>query len=98
AASTNTVNIKQGSYTGTIDAASGGKNITLSPGASAATVTNTGNLSVNTDDTLSLELNGVGQANYDNFVVTGSASLAGATLNLTTGFGSPPTIGTQFML
>ena len=60
-------------------------------------MTNSGNLSVNAGDTLSME---VGTGGSDEFVIAGSASLGGATLNLTTNFNplTPPTVGTQFTL
>src|SRR5207248_4107252 len=54
AASGDTIHIEGGSYTGNVDAASGGKNLRFSPGASPGQVINNGNLTLNTGDTLDL--------------------------------------------
>ena len=57
------------------------KPLTLSPGASPAKVIINGNLTLNGDDTLLFELNGVtAGTDYDQLVVTGNLILGGAHL------------------
>src|SRR5207247_4150945 len=84
AASGDTIHIQAGSYTGNIDAASGGKDLTFSPGDGPGQVVNLGDLSVNLGDVLFVEVNGADPlTTYDNFVITGAVSIGGATLTTT---------------
>src|SRR5262245_30253344 len=86
AASGDTIHIEAGSYTGNIDAATGGKNLTLAPGdGGTAQVVNNGNLLINTGDALNTRVNGTNPlTQFDNFVIQGTVNLSGATL-LTSG-------------
>src|SRR5262249_30552934 len=86
AASGDTIHIEAGSYTGNIDAATGGKNLTLAPGdGGEAEVVNNGNLLINTGDALNIRVNGTNPlTQFDNFVIQGTVNLSGATL-LTSG-------------
>src|SRR5262249_34645781 len=93
------------SYAGNVDAVSVGKNLSFSPGASPAQVTINGDFSLNSGDTLSAEINGLGIANYDNLIVNGAVSLGAgpadfATLNLSTsnGFTVNPALLQSFTL
>jgi nitrous oxidase accessory protein NosD len=76
------VHVKAGSYTGSVSTA--GKSVTLSLGASPAQVNITGNLTLDSNDTLLIDdVNGTSAATqYDNLVVSGSVSLGGATLSV----------------
>ena len=57
AASGDTIHIAGGSYTGNIDAATGGKNLTLAPGdSSTAQVVNSGNFLIDAGDVLLLRV------------------------------------------
>ena len=77
AASNDTIHIAGGSYTGNIDTATGGKNLTLAPGDnSTAQVVNSGNLSLDMGDTLNVRLSGTSTSSYDNFLITGTVTLA----------------------
>lgn len=81
-ASGGTVKILGGSYTGNVDTS--GKSVTLSPGASPAQVFVVGDLLLDGNDTVAIEINGTSAATqYDNFVVTGAVTLGGAALALT---------------
>ena len=84
AADGDTVHIAAGTtYTGGIDTATGGNDSTLSPGLSPAQVVVSGNMVLNAGDTVVAEVNGTSPAtDYDNFVVTGTVTLGGATLSL----------------
>jgi hypothetical protein len=76
------INIATGTYTGDANATAVGKGVTLSPGASPGQVTMTGNLTLDSDDTLAIEINGSNPAtDFDNFVVNGAVTLGGATLD-----------------
>src|SRR4029079_18257487 len=77
-----TIHIEGGSYTGSVNTS--GKSLTLELGASPAQVTINGNLTLDSDDTLHLEINGLNPATQlDNFVVIGTVDLGGATLSTT---------------
>jgi VCBS repeat-containing protein len=76
-----TVKILAGAYSGNVSATS--KAVTLSPGASPAQVTINGNLALDGNDTLAIEITGTNPATqYDNLVVNGTVALGGATLAL----------------
>jgi hypothetical protein len=77
-----TVHIKAGSYTGSVDTDT--KNVTLAFGASPAQVTITGNLTLHSGDTVKIDdINGTNaSSDYDNVIVTGTATLGNATLNV----------------
>jgi len=80
-----TVHILGGTYSGNVSTA--GKSVVLAPGASPAQVTINGNLTLDNNDTLNIELNGATPGTqYDQLVVNGGVSLGGATLNVTTGY------------
>jgi len=88
ATSTATIYVHAGSYTDNVSTA--GKAITLVPGNSPGDGTGTGqivlngNLALDANDTLSMEILGTNAATqYDNFVVTGTVSLGGASITLT---------------
>ena len=82
-----TLAIKSGNYTGTVDAATLAKNLTLAPGSSPGCVTVTGNMTLNSGDVLAMEANSaVACTGYDQFIVNGTVTLGGATLNLTLGY------------
>ncbi|MBL7822498.1 MAG: HYR domain-containing protein, partial [Saprospiraceae bacterium] len=81
------VNIEGGvtAYTGGADAT--GKTVTLAPGASPSCVTITGNLVLNSGDILDIEADGTTACTlYDQFIVNGTVTLGGATLNLILGY------------
>jgi hypothetical protein len=97
AATTATVNVAAGIYTGGVNAVTNGKAITLAAGAGPGQVTIRGDFSLNAGDSLPIELNGPAAAtNYDNFIVTGAVSLADATLNILVGYS--PVSGEQFTI
>src|SRR5438093_3833323 len=81
------VNIAGGTYTGNVVAGAPlTKVITLLPGASPAQVVINGNLTLNSSDTLALDINGTTPGtDYDQLVVNGTVTLGGATLSLTLG-------------
>src|SRR4030095_3919152 len=86
---TGTLHIHTGTYSDTLDTT--GKAVTVSAGTSPGQVTINGNLSINGDDTVPIELAGPSAATqYDNFVVNGTVSLGGATLSLSRTFTSTP--------
>lgn len=95
-----TVNVLGGSYAGAVDATLTGKSVTLSPFSASGTgamIASTGDLLLNANDALSMDINGlVAGALYDQISVTGAVSLQGATLNLASGFS--PTAGSTFTL
>ena len=74
------VNIKTGTYVGTVSTA--GKAVTLAPGSSPGKVTINGNLTLDNNDTLAMEVNGSTTAgtDFDQFVVNGTVTLGGAAL------------------
>ena len=92
AASGATVNVAAGNYTEDVDASA--KTLTLSPGPGAAQVRLTGNFKLGANNTLALDLNGTNPATqYDNFVVSGSATLGNSTLAAALGSGYIPAAG-----
>ncbi|HEY0545790.1 MAG TPA: cohesin domain-containing protein [Pyrinomonadaceae bacterium] len=69
---------------------------TVSPGNTPGII-NTGNLSLTAGSNLNIELNGTAPGTgYDQINVTGTVSLGGANLNVTTGF--TPAIGNSFVI
>uniref|UniRef100_UPI0030D8FB47 LamG-like jellyroll fold domain-containing protein n=1 Tax=uncultured Gimesia sp. TaxID=1678688 RepID=UPI0030D8FB47 len=90
-----TIHILAGTYVGNVDAS--GIDITLAPGNSPGQVTINGNLTLNGDDTLDIEINSaVTGTGFDQFVVNGTVNLGGAALNLIDGF--DPSEGDQFII
>ncbi|MBK6698525.1 MAG: HYR domain-containing protein [Saprospiraceae bacterium] len=85
-AANGTVRIQSGAtYTGGADASA--KTVTLAPGASTACVTITGDVILNSGDVLDIEANGTTACTlFDQFIVNGTVTLGGATLNLTLGY------------
>jgi uncharacterized protein (DUF2345 family) len=89
------VHIEAGAYTGNVDATA--KTVTLSPGASPACVTINGNVSLNGGDVMYIEAdNTTACTGYDQFIVNGSVSLGGATLDLTLGY--TPALGDSYTI
>ena len=86
AATGDQVNIKPGNYTSSgMDASA--KSVTLSPGSSPGCVTLGGNVVLDANDALMMELNGtVACTGYDRFLVNGTVTLGGADLNITLGY------------
>src|SRR5262249_39484130 len=58
------------------------KSVVLSPGASPGQVTINGDLKLDGNDTLAIEINGTGPTAYDSFSVTGLTTLGNSTLAL----------------
>jgi hypothetical protein len=76
-----TIHIKPGAYTGDVNTSA--KAVRLSPGSSPGQVTINGNLTLDGNDALDIELVGTNPATqFDNFIVNGTVTLGGATLNL----------------
>lgn len=76
-----TLYLAGGTYTGDIDTS--GKALTIAPGASPGQVILVGNLTLDSNDTLAIEIEGPNlPSDYDNFVVTGTVTLGGAALTL----------------
>ncbi|MCL4202554.1 MAG: autotransporter-associated beta strand repeat-containing protein, partial [Pirellulaceae bacterium] len=97
AASGDTVNVQTGSYTGGADAATGGKDLTLAAGSSPGQVTVNGDLTLDSGDTLAIELNGADPATqFDNWIVNGNVTLGGATLAGTLNY--TPAVGQAFVI
>lgn len=107
-----TLNILNGTYTGDVDVnkllnlkgtptivgtlSTSVAGAQISPGFSPGII-NSGNLSLIAGSTLNIEVNGtVAGTGYDQINVTGSVSLGGATLNVTTAF--TPTAGNTFTI
>lgn len=79
------VNVKTGIYIDSPDAT--GTSIVLVPGSSPGQVVIIGDLTLDANDTLELELNGTtAGTGYDQLVVDGDVTLGGATLSATAGF------------
>ena len=75
------VQVHTGSYAGNVNATS--QSIILAAGASPGQVTINGDLTLDSDNTMPVEINGTNAASdYDNFVVNGTVTLGGATLSL----------------
>jgi hypothetical protein len=91
-----TVHIAEGTYTGNANATGMGQEVSLSPGASPGIVTITGDLILDGDDALVMEIDGVTPGTeHDQFVVSGTVNLGGANLSLTV---APLAAGEQITL
>ncbi len=89
-----TIRIQTGSYVGNVSTA--GKAVVLSPGdgPGPGRIDITGTLTLDSNDTLEIELNGTSAfSTYDNFVVSGNVVLGSAILNSTIGGGYTPIFG-----
>ena len=83
--------------TGTLPALMIGSGGVVAPGNSPGTLTVTNGLAIGAGGTLSAEINGTTPGSeYDQFVVTGTVDLSGATLAATLGF--TPAAGSSFIL
>ncbi|QDU03547.1 hypothetical protein V6x_32680 [Gimesia chilikensis] len=94
-----TLFIQSGTYTENVDTTATGTDmsVTLAPGNSPGQVTINGNLTLNADDVLDLELNGTAAGTgFDQLIVNGTLNLGSASLNLIDGF--DPAEGDQFLL
>ncbi|MBY0588251.1 right-handed parallel beta-helix repeat-containing protein, partial [bacterium] len=81
--------VLSGSYTDNVNTSS--KAVTLRPGSSPGQVTLNGNIVLDGNDVLDLEINGTNASTlYDNLVVNGTVSLGGASLLVTRGFNPFP--------
>jgi hypothetical protein len=81
-----TVRIVAGTYVENVDAVTGGKSLIFAPGASPGCVTITGDLTLNAGDVLEIEIDGTTPCTqHDQFIVTGTVTLGGATLSLPLG-------------
>ncbi|HYH63224.1 MAG TPA: hypothetical protein VD866_00855, partial [Urbifossiella sp.] len=81
-----TVNVAAGTYTGDVDAVTGGKNVTFEAGSSPGLVTIAGNWTLNSGDVVNIDIEGPAPGTgYDQWVVTGTADLGGATANIFVG-------------
>jgi hypothetical protein len=79
-----TVHIAEGTYAGNVNATGMGQAVILSPGSSPGIVTISGDLILDSDDELVMEIDGVTPGTeHDQFVVTGTVNLGGADLSLT---------------
>lgn len=91
--SAGTVKILTGTYPGSVDTTANA--VILSPGTSPGQVTIGGNLSMDGDDTITIELDGTMATQFDSFNVTGTVALGGATLDIDTdGMFTPATLDT----
>lgn len=72
------------------------KAISLRPGLSPGQVTLNGNLTLDANDSLGIEINGNTPTLYDRVIVNGTVTLGGATLNLTSAFA--PVAGNTFTI
>ena len=87
--------IAAGTYLGHIDAT--GKAVVLVPGNSPGQVIINGNLTLDSDDTLEMEINGTNAGSgFDQLIVDGTLNLNGAGLTLLDGF--DPAGGEEFVL
>ena len=94
-----TLFIQGGTYTENVDTTATGTDmsVTLAPGNSPGQVTINGNLTLNADDVLELELNGTTTGTgFDQLIINGTLNLGSASLNLIDGY--DPTEGDQFLL
>lgn len=74
------VNIFPGTYSGNVNATSKAVVLAIGPGVTTAIVTINGTFTLDADDTLRFELNGLTPGTqYDQLIVNGSTSLGGAT-------------------
>jgi len=76
-----TVNVSTGSYTGNVD--STGKAVILAAGTSPGQVTVTGNLTMDANDTLAVEIDGTLATAFDSWSFTGTTSLGWASIAVT---------------
>ncbi|MBN68554.1 MAG: hypothetical protein CME32_04645, partial [Gimesia sp.] len=94
-----TINIASGTYAGNVDATATGidKSVKLVPGSSPGQVVIAGDLKLDGNDIVDVEVNGtIAGTEYDQFIVNGDLALGGATLNLIDGF--DPADGDRFTL
>ncbi|QDU49563.1 golvesin C-terminal-like domain-containing protein [Gimesia panareensis] len=94
-----TVKISSGTYNENVNTTATGidKSVTLAPGNSPGQVIINGDLILNADDTLDIEVNGAtAGSGFDQFVVSGTVDLGGAALNLIDGY--DPVDGDVFTL
>ncbi len=90
-----TVKILGGVYSGDVNATT--SSVVLSPGASPAKVTINGNLTLDSNDTLAIEIDGLSATtDYDNLIVNGTVALGGAALSLSGSY--VPTFGDSFTI
>ncbi|WP_417377158.1 beta strand repeat-containing protein, partial [Gimesia maris] len=83
-----TINIASGTYAGNVDATATGidKNVRLAPGSSPGQVVIDGDLKLDGNDIVDIEVNGtIAGTEYDQFIVNGDLALGGAMLNLIDG-------------
>jgi parallel beta-helix repeat protein len=96
AGASDTINIQAGSYTGDINTTT--KAVTLSLGAGPGQVTITGNLILDSNDTLFIEIAGTNATSqYDNLVIPGSVTLGNAALVIDL-VSFNPTLGDPFII
>ncbi len=89
----NKIKIASGAYTENVSTA--GKQVTLAPGASPGCVEIIGTLTLDSNDGLEAEIDGLTACTqYDQWDVSGTVNLGGANLDLILGFA--PTVGDQF--
>jgi uncharacterized delta-60 repeat protein len=74
------VNVSPGTYAG--DVSTAGKSIRLSPGPVNGAVNINGNLTLDSDDTVALEIDGGSAGKFGHFAVSGMVTLGGAQLAL----------------
>ncbi len=90
-----TIHIAAGTYSGNVEATT--KSVILVPGNSTGQIVINGNLTLDSNDTLEMEINGTTPGSgFDQFVVNGTVALNGADLNLIDGY--DPVHGDQFLL
>ncbi|MBK7408004.1 MAG: hypothetical protein IPJ40_07940 [Saprospirales bacterium] len=76
--------IKTGTYAGNVDLST--KTLTLAPGSSPGCVTITGDMTLNSGDVLEMEIDGTTPCTeHDQFIVSGTVTLGGASLSLPAG-------------
>ncbi len=92
---TGTVTANAGTYSGNVSGA--GKALTLAIGSGPAQVTVNGNVTLDSNDALAMQINGnVAGTSYDQLVVNGAVALGTAALNASLGFTPAP--GASFTL
>ena len=92
-----TVHINDGTYVEDVDAT--GNSAILAPGASPGQVMISGNMELDGDDSIEIEIDGTspsGPVEFDNFTVTGTATLGGAALSVSGAYFPSP--GDQFTI
>ncbi|MBL8827237.1 MAG: right-handed parallel beta-helix repeat-containing protein [Planctomycetaceae bacterium] len=94
-AASGTVTANAGTYSGNVTGA--GKALTLAIGSGPAQVTVNGNVTLDANDALAMQINGnVAGTSYDQLVVNGAVALGTAALNTSLGFS--PAAGASFTL